>query len=179
MNLTHLTWKDIDTAINSIILKMYNDNWRPDYIVGIARGGLPLAVMLSHRLKIPMYGLGISLRDMVGLESNLWMSEDAYGYVSSHPLVEPTITNERKQILVVDDINDTGATFNWLKDDWQRSCMLDSTNVWDTVWGHNVRFSVIIDNLVSSFDGVSYCWKEINKAENNEWIVFPWEDTYK
>lgn len=179
MKFMRLTWKDIDSAINNIIIKMYNDNWRPDYIVGIARGGLPLAVMLSHRLKIPMYALGISLRDMGGLESNAWMSEDAYGYVSEFSLTDTNITNERKQILVVDDINDTGATFNWLKNDWKSLCMPNSTEVWDTVWGHNVRFSVIIDNLVSNFDGVSYCWKEINKAENNEWIVFPWEDTYK
>jgi hypothetical protein len=39
-----------------------------------------------------------------------------------------------------------------------------------------VRFAVLIDNLSSNFSGkVNYSAKEINKAEDNNWIVFPWE----
>ena len=36
---------------------MYKDNFRPDYIVGLARGGLVPAVKLSHYLDIPIYAL--------------------------------------------------------------------------------------------------------------------------
>ena len=33
------TWNDIEKCSISIVNQMYKDNWRPDYIVGITRGG--------------------------------------------------------------------------------------------------------------------------------------------
>ena len=45
-----------------------------------------------------------------------------------------------KNILIVDDINDTGATFNWIKKDWQSGCLPDN-EAWNNVWGNNVRFA--------------------------------------
>jgi hypoxanthine phosphoribosyltransferase len=80
----------------------------------------------------------------------------------------------KKNILVVDDINDTGATFNWIKQDWQSSCLPDDPN-WDTVWGQNVRFAVMTENLSSEFGEVNYHWQEVNKAEDDVWLVYPWE----
>ena len=67
------TWNDVEKAANSIALQMYKDNWRPDYIVGITRGGLPLSVLLSHMTDIKMYSLDVRLRDGGGstaVESN-------------------------------------------------------------------------------------------------------------
>ena len=75
-----------------------------------------------------------------------------------------------KNILIVDDINDTGATFEWIKNDWHSSVY----HLEDSVWGNSVRFASLIDNLPSNVD-VDYSSLEINKDENPEWIVFPWE----
>ena len=55
-------------------------DWRPDYIVGLTRGGLIPAVWLSEYLDIPMHTLEVKLRDHSNTESNLWMAEDAFGY---------------------------------------------------------------------------------------------------
>jgi len=151
--------------VNKITYQMYQDLWRPDYIVGLTRGGLVPAVIMSNHLNIPMHTLEVSLRDSnSGPESNLWMAEDAFGYDS-----------KRKNILIVDDINDTGATLDWIIQDWQSSC-LPNDERWADVWGNNVRFAVLIDNLSSKFSRkVNYCAKTINKAERDVWIVFPWE----
>jgi hypoxanthine phosphoribosyltransferase len=146
--------------ISDIAMKMHRDNWKPDYIVGLTRGGLIPAVYLSHYLDVPMETLKVSLRDNADTESNFWMAEDAYN---------------GKNILIVDDINDTGATLDWIINDWQSSC-LPSDAHWLHVWGNNVKIAVLVDNLSSDFSRtVDYCSEEINKAEKDVWIVYPWE----
>ena len=168
------------------------DNWKPDYIVGLTRGGLVPAVMLSHYLNIPMWTLNVSLRDNQDqCESNLWMAEDALGPKSKDRYVEDENDiggilsaasdlleqgETYKNILVVDDINDSGATFNWIINDWKSSCFPEDP-AWDEVWNQNVRFAVLVDNLASDcIVQMDYVGMEINKAENDVWVDFPWED---
>ena len=184
----YYNWADIEHACLNIALQMYNDNWKPDYIVGITRGGNVPATILSNMLNIRCEALKVSLRDDDSqLESNCWMSEDAFGYehwkLNKHnedilasagePIVNIPISP--KNILIVDDINDTGATFNWIKQDWQASCLPNDPK-WERVWGGNVRFAVLTENLSSEFDGVSYHCDEVNKAEEDVWLVYPWEN---
>ena len=70
---------NIKSYVLDIVKQMYKDNWRPDYIVGITRGGLYPAIMLSHYLDIKMHTLDVRLRDGDEQESNCWMAEDAFG----------------------------------------------------------------------------------------------------
>lgn len=147
-NKVYYTADEINNYIFNIARQMYADNFRPDYIVGIARGGLVPALKLSHYLDIPMYALN---KD----ESNFWMAEDAL---------------EGTNILVIDDINDTGSTLLSLKNDWR-----SSHGDWDSIFGFNVRFAVLIDNEDSQ-EAVNYYGHSINKLEKPEWCVFPWEE---
>ena len=161
--------------IQSQVLKICRDitlsDWRPDYVVGLTRGGLIPAVMISHFFRVPMHTLRVSLRDDPDCESNCWMSEDAFGYVGDG-ISDPEF---RKNILIVDDINDTGATLNWIMSDWQSSC-LPQDPAWQQIWNHNVRFAVLVDNLSSGCKvSMDYQALEVNKAEHDVWIDFPWE----
>ena len=179
----YYSWQDVENACTNIALQMYKDNWRPDYIVGITRGGNVPATILSNMLDVRCEALKVSLRDdEMGPETNCWMSEDAFGY--NYP-EETGVTGarwdikQRKNILIVDDINDTGATFNWIKQDWQSSCLPNEDNAWNSVWNSdlaNVRFAVITENLSSEFGGVRYSVHEVNKAEEDVWLVYPWEN---
>jgi hypoxanthine phosphoribosyltransferase len=166
----------IHDMVNTIVSKMYMDDWRPDYIVGLTRGGLIPAVIMSNTFHIPMETLKVSLRDSdTGPESNCWMAEDAYGYGGTFDGKPVYDEYKQKNILILDDINDTGATLDWIINDWQSSCLPDSER-WNDVWGNNVRFAVLVDNLSSNFSRkVDYAAKEINKAEKDVWIVYPWE----
>jgi len=180
MNKTSYTDAQIDALIHDIIRQMNNDAWKPDYIVGLTRGGLVPALKISHYLDIPMETLKVSLRDGDECESNCWMAEDAFGYVNQDDrdvVKSRWDTKRRKNILVVDDINDTGATLEWIKNDWQSCCLPDEPS-WGTVWNNNVRFAVLVDNDASSFE-VNYSATTINKAENDVWIEFPWEVWWK
>ena len=186
----HYTWKDIEHMNQVIINLMYADNWRPDYIVGITRGGLVPASMMSNATGIKCHTLDVRFRDTdeddSGPESNCWMAEDAFGY-EEHKLRDyqtdiQASANEEiveipfmgKNILVLDDINDSGKTFEWIKQDWMSGCLPNDPH-WDNVWHNNVRFATLIDNMGSSFQEVDYTALEIDKRDDPSWIVFPWE----
>jgi hypoxanthine phosphoribosyltransferase len=183
MKKKYYTWQDVERAADSIIAQMCKDKWCPDYIVGITRGGLPLATILSHKLDVRLETLKIKLRDAASeecCESNCWMADDAFGCVDDQETFKSRWDiNKRKKILIVDDINDTGATFNWLKKDWQSSCLPNEEHAWKSVWSKTTRFAVMTENLSSSFQDVSYYYHEVNKSEDNVWLVYPYESDKK
>jgi hypoxanthine phosphoribosyltransferase len=168
--------------LHNIIRAMNADSWRPDYIVGLTRGGLVPATMLSHYLNVPMHTLKVSLRDSDAdyQESNLWMAEDAFGYVPKDETILADFDYHlcAKKILIVDDINDSGATLTWIRRDWQDSCLPDHER-WESVWGNNVRTAVMINNDASDFKDVDYTGLNINKLEEPIWCVFPWEEWWR
>jgi hypoxanthine phosphoribosyltransferase len=93
------------------------------------------------------------------------MAEDAY---------------EGKHILIVDDINDSGATLNWIQQDWMSSCFPNNQDRWTQVWGNNVRVAVLVDNEASKSKlDVSHSAVDLNKADEDVWIVFPWESWWQ
>jgi hypoxanthine phosphoribosyltransferase len=177
MKKIYYSWQDVENQTQEILRQLQRDAWMPDYVVGLTRGGLIPANLISQYLAVPMECLKVSLRDDASQpESNLWMAEDAYGYEVSDPMASG---DGRKRILIVDDINDSGATLNWIKQDWQASCFPDDDR-WNYVWGDNVRVAVLVDNESSASElTISYSAVDLNKAEEDSWIVFPWEDWWK
>ena len=156
MKKEYYNWENIEDMVSDIVqqIAVDGDNFKPDYVVGLTRGGLIPATMLSHYYQVPMHTLEIKLRDhSVKPESNKWMAQDAVN---------------GKSILIVDDINDTGDTLNWLKNDWNKQGEIN--------WPANIRFAVLTENEPSKFGDVDYVSKFINKNENPSWIVYPWEE---
>lgn len=171
-----INYDDLHAQVLEIANKMQSSGWKPDYIVGLTRGGLMPAVMLSHWFGVPCETLKVSLRDGGESETNCWMPEDAFGY-SYEDNASKSFPDKRKNILVVDDINDTGDTINWIKKDWQTSCMPNAPE-WRDIWHGNVKFAVLVNNL-SSKAYVDYSSTEVNKAEDSVWLVFPWEEWWR
>jgi hypoxanthine phosphoribosyltransferase len=170
------TWQDIEHQTQEILRQITRDNWRPDYVVGLTRGGLVPANLISQYLECRMETLKVSLRDGEQCETNCWMAEDAFGYNGHDPMCSD---DGRKNILIVDDINDSGATLNWIRQDWMSSCFATSP-VWEGIWGHNVRVACLYDNESSASElDVRYSAITINKAEEDSWIVFPWESWWQ
>jgi xanthine phosphoribosyltransferase len=183
MNKLVINNKEFKNLVAKICRDITISNWRPDYVVGITRGGLMPAVMISHYFGIPCETLKVSLRDGGECESNLWMASDAFGspddtidFYREDPLT--LIRDDKtKNILLVDDINDSGTTFNWILNDWQQSHFPDDP-VWENdVWNQNVKFAVVVDNLASKCKvPMDFAGMEINKSENNVWVEFPYEE---
>ena len=140
-----ITWDEYNDLVSSIASEIGQDE--PDAIVGLTRGGLVPAVRLSHMFNIPLYCLNISLRD--GKCSQLKFDWNSLAQYSN--------------ILVVDDINDSGNT------------LLEVSYA----HGHNQctgnpKFAALLSKSSSKFE-CDYSGELINKDKDNEWIVFPWE----
>ncbi len=165
MKKVYVSWNDVQRQVQELIRQMWIDGWTPDYVVGITRGGLTPANLISQYLGRPMEALKVSLRDETSApESNLWMAEDAFN---------------GKKILIVDDINDSGATLSWIKEDWPSGCFPDNDK-WQDIWNNNVRVAVLYDNEVSkSTLKIDYAAEVINKFNDPQWIVFPWEEWWR
>ena len=162
------TWQDVEAQTQEILRQIHLDGWRPDYVVGLTRGGLVPANLISQYLGCRMETLKVSLRDGAEQESNLWMAEDAYGH-----------EEDPKKILIVDDINDTGATLNYIREDWPSGCFPDNSR-WKEVWGKSVRVACLYDNESSKSKlDVAYSAVTMNKADKDVWIVFPWESWWQ
>lgn len=144
----YIKWNDITTSMEFIYYQMRNDNWIPDIIIGIANGGVIPATLLSKRYKIPVKTISIQLRD---------------GHVENLQYLKELFQNDwqHKNVLFVDDINDTGATFNHIIKELQN-------------YDANIKSAVIHNNLSSSYS-VDYSAITLDKSIEDQWIVYPWE----
>jgi len=161
MKTREYTWNGVEEAVNSIAMQMFKDEWRPDYIVGITRGGLVPAVLLSHTTDIPMKTLCVQL-ESDGLEANTERNAQ---------MARDALKNNKK-ILIIDDINRGGDAMTWIIDDWQD--VVGMANYHSESWHSNVRFASLIDNPNSKVP-MDYCNEEIDLDDEELWVEFPWE----
>lgn len=135
--------EDVDKIANDVI----TSGIEVDYIVGITRGGLLPAVLLSHRLDVPMRTVSWSTfhKDQ--------MREHAYDIADD--------ISEGKRILLVDDILDSGRTMAELLEDW--GCVRDKIKI--AVLLHNTAQSIIPD----------FWGRQFSRTETPDWIDFWWE----
>ena len=113
--INYFTWKDFDKSVKQIANKC--NPLEISGVYGIPRGGLCLAVALSHKLKINLI---------------------------SEPI---------KNSLIVDDVYETGITLNTFKDI------------------EGAMFFVLFSKIKPKW------WNTVRISKENEWIVFPWENS--
>ena len=159
MKNTYITWNAIETLTATMIDQMVVADWTPTIVVGLTRGGLVPATMISHYFDVPMSGLDVNLRDnsLFG-PTTTWIPEE--------------IANGHR-ILIVDDINDTGATFAWIRDDWTNTLQFTKPSTIDWPWD-SIKFGALIHNQPST-QPTDYYGMTIDKETDNQWVCFPWE----
>src|SRR6185436_18887632 len=87
--------------LEAVARQIEADSWRPDFLVGIGRGGLVPAAYLSHRTGIQMLSVDHSSGE-VGFADELLDKLAAK-------------IGAGLNILIVDDINDSGGTIAYLR----------------------------------------------------------------
>ena len=143
----YFTTGQMRNALIQIEDQMVHSNWMPNIILGINRGGCIPGVYLSHRLNISHEVLDIRLRDHK-VKPNLTVLEKVFAF--------------QNKILIIDDINDTGDTFNYIVENFGKG-------------DGRIKFAALMHNKPSKAK-VDYQGYEIDKSKDPAWIVFPWEE---
>lgn len=144
-----ITQATVSSYLGIIANKMKDDNFMPDIVIGLSRGGLAPGIMMSHYLKRPFIPFETALRDFPVWKSNTMALESV------------------KRVLIVDDICDTGETFKKLKDELSK----ELPNL-------EVKFASLHYNTPAIFKPDWY-GTLINKEIDDVWLVYPWEDWWE
>ena len=94
-----LTWRDVEELVDSLFLKL-DANYKPDTIIGVMRGGMIIANLLSDLFQNQeVYAIGC--RSYVGKDRR----EEVRIY---HDLILRDLKG--RKVLLVDDVSDSGNT---------------------------------------------------------------------
>lgn len=150
MRYEYLSDEEMNRYYKEVLRQMHTAQYLPDVIVCPMRGGVDMGIKLSNYLEVPVKALHWQTRD--GEETNV------------NQLLEIVEQNIGKNILIVDDICDTGKT---LVDIYTYLAEGDGTN-------YNVSFATAINNVECDFQP-TWCGREISRSDDTQWFVFPWE----
>ena len=131
--------------------------WEPDIIVSINRGGLVAGVFISHAIDKPHYPISYQTRD------NDMSYHDKGLYDRT---MMPPVLNDDKNILLVDDINDSGKTFTDIMNFWSEKMNKPLDHL-----RKKIKTVSLIERTGSSW-AVDYTPKIL---DTKQWVVFPWE----
>ena len=153
INLAHereiLSWADFGTATRALASEIAEEGFRPDIVLAIARGGLPVAGAVG-------YALGLKNCFVINVEFYTGVDERLEMPVILPPALDVVdITGE--QVLVVDDVADTGETLRLVVDTVHPA----AAELRTLVLYHKPRSVVRPD----------YVWRDTDR-----WITFPWSD---
>ena len=140
--------EDLNIDLKAIVEQIKLASYSPELIISINRGGCIPGIYLSHYLKVPHKVINVQLRDG---DSNIDIG-----------LQKKFLVN-KKRVLIVDDINDTGKTFKEIK-----KKIMENYNC-------NIKLCALLDNT-KSIQKIDFRGKSINKSIDPLWYIFPWEN---
>ncbi len=147
LEVEEVSWNDIEDLASELASKITASGYKPDIIVGIIRGGLIPARILSDILGVDDIGtIEIKLYEGVGIKG-----ERPY---LRQPLTLPI--NDRN-VLIVDDISDSGLTLE------------TALGLIELYMPRSVRTATLFVKPWTKLVPDYYV------RETQSWIVFPWE----
>ncbi len=142
-----MSWELFNELANKVAMKMREDNYRPDFMIGLARGGWVLSRVLCDYLGI---------KDLVSLKVEHWgvtATPDGKAQIK-FPI---DIDLSERNVVVVDDITDTGESMKVAVEYIKK---LNPKTV-KTAALRNIQGST----FTPDYYGDEITWR---------WVVFPW-----
>jgi len=141
------TWERIYKLLLDLALQIRTAGFKPDIIVGIARGGWPPARIMSDLLENPEIA-------NVKAEFYLDVAETKGEPVITQPV---SVTVKNKKVLIVDDVADTGKSLALVREHLKEQGAKD------------VKIATIY------YKPWSIVTPDYFERKTRHWIIFPWE----
>tara|TARA_R110001606_G_scaffold67599_2_gene154586 strand:- start:99 stop:548 length:450 start_codon:yes stop_codon:yes gene_type:complete len=142
-----IDWAYVDNWVNKLAELIRENEIEYDCIVALGRGGLIPGAMLSYKLGIKnLQNLGINTRQEDGK------------YLETLVYQRPTISGN---VLVVDDINDSGKTFEAVDSLISKEYSVDKLTYCSIVKRYSTTFK---KDTIQAVD-----------TSIDDWFVFPWD----
>lgn len=138
-----------------VVRQMTVQDFKPDVVIAIMRGGADMGVKLSNYYDCPMESLKWQTRS--GSEREL---AQLISIISKY--------KHSKNILFAEDICDSGETIAEIRQEVTTRVTVDT----------NVKFAVAIENTEAAMD-CDFASRLIARSSSPQWFVFPWESWYK
>ena len=107
-----IDWKEYNLIVEKLAIQIHQSGFKPDMLIGIMRGGAPIIDVLSRVFKLKCAYLAVESYSGEG-------TEDQQGELVFSREMSSTVQEMKGNILLCDDLSDTGVTLNksidWLK----------------------------------------------------------------
>ena len=142
-----MSWEALGAGARELAEQVHRDGYKPDIILGIARGGLLVAGAVSYALDVKNT-FTMNVEFYTGIDQRLDM-----------PMLLPPVPDlvdfRETRVLIADDVADTGATLALVKDFCEGKVA-------------EVRCAVLYEKPRSTVR-CEYVW-----CRTDLWIDFPW-----
>ena len=152
-----IDWKEYNLIVEKLALQIHNSGYKPDLLIGIARGGLPIIDVCSRIFKLKCAYLAVE--SYSGKEI-----EDQQGTLVFSREMSSTVQDMKGNILLCDDLSDTGVTLN-KSIDWLKKYPPLKGKI------KNIKTAVLWKKKDSTFEP-DFC---AQRLDDNPWIVQPFE----
>ena len=152
-----ISWDEYNSTVEKLAIQIADSNFKPDILIGIMRGGAPMIDVLSRVFKLKCAYLAVESYSGKGIE-------DQQGELIFSREMSSTVQNFGGNLLLCDDLSDTGVTLNrsieWLKNYQPLKGKIK-----------NIKTAILWKKKKSIFEP-DYC---AVKLSNDPWIVQPFE----
>jgi len=152
----HISWDDYHKKTEQLAVKVYDDGWKFNQVVCIAKGGMRVGDVFARIFRVPLAILSVESYKGEGMKNKR-------GAITFSRDLAKTSPNIGSKVLLVDDLADSGITLkksiDWLE------------HFYGFYFDEPVRTAVLFYKAVSKFKPTYH----VDYLEDSPWLVMPFE----
>ena len=156
MTILNISWEEYHKKTEQLAVKVYDDGWKFNQVVCIAKGGMRVGDVFARIFIVPLAILSVESYKGEGLINKR-------GAITFSRDLAKTSPNIGSKVLLVDDLADSGITLkksiDWLE------------HFYGFYFDEPVRTAVLFYKAVSKFKPTYH----VDYLEDSPWLVMPFE----